>query len=72
MGSGVIWPGDFEFGKEDLDKVGRTDKKLRVNDPRLRTFGWKFSSPTCTDGKKCEVWGSTVIVYDICRSFGRT
>ena len=41
--------GDFELGKEDLDKIASIDKKLRFNDPSAN-FGWNFF--TDLEGKK--------------------
>ena len=41
--------GDFKLDKEDLEKLGAIDKKLRFNDPSVN-FGWDFY--TDLDGKK--------------------
>ncbi|KAL8784632.1 MAG: hypothetical protein Q9195_008961 [Heterodermia aff. obscurata] len=41
--------GDFELGKEDLEKIASIDKKLRFNDPS-KNFGWDFF--TDLEGKK--------------------
>ena len=47
-----IWSnlaGDFELEKEDLEKLGRSDRQLRFNDPSER-FGWDFFADL--DGKR--------------------